>query len=425
MSEWSYVRGPHPAILRDNTLIAIAGDGAEASARALLSTTTGTTPLEDVIDVLIADGLGTAPDFFVGRLVEGSLTAFVRGTAVVTLEDDRWHRFWVSGEHARTWQEVAIDGVTRLAVGFAPSQRTDLLSVREDEREARPGPLGVTEVVFRSPQAVPPLLTVTGAAVSRQTLEFDDAFPDDLFAPIEDEPESVPASPAVSPDQPTDEIPGIGSRFDDLFGATRFLGVEAAAVRREEPEDAAAAAVAASAPPPVPAPPAAPAPAPVPAPAGAPPAGSVELSGLVCPGGHPNPPTREACAICGARLTGARIATVGRPSLGTVVLTDGRRIPITENMIIGRSPRSERTDGSRLPTLITLDGAPGDVSRNHARVFVEGWNVLVEDLGSTNGTMVISAGGAARRLRSGETALLGRGTVLDLGGVRLLLEDVP
>ncbi|MDQ1129163.1 hypothetical protein [Microbacterium sp. SORGH_AS_0888] len=188
MSGWSYVPGPHPAILRENTLIAISGEGAEASARTLLATVTAATPLEDVIDVLIADGLGKAPDFFVGTLVDGSLTAFVRGSAVVTVEDDRWHRFYVNGQHARTWQELALDGVARIAVGFSAPTRIDLLSVPDEEREAQPGPLGVAEVVFRSPQPLAPLFTVVGPPVAApRTAEFADAFPDDLFVPVDPE----------------------------------------------------------------------------------------------------------------------------------------------------------------------------------------------------------------------------------------------
>lgn len=400
MSGWSYVRGPHPAILHGRTMVALAGDGATERARALLTSIGDETTLETVLEVLIADGIGHAPDFFVGQVDGGSLSAFLRGSATVTIEDERWHRSTLDARQTRTWHEIALDGVARFVVGFdEQEERPDLRAASDGELDARPGPLGIAAVFYRAAEPTARLMTLTGAPVPEQTLDFTDGFPDDLFAPVTDD--AAPQAPAPQAAAPVVAPVAADARFDDLFGATGLLGVEAAAVRAEPEEQAA------------------------PAQHGTAGEASAELPGLLCPQGHPNPPTRETCAVCGARIGSAQVATVGRPQLGAIVLPDGRRIAISETMIIGRSPRSERTGGSALPTLVKLDGAPGDVSRNHARVFVEGWNVLVEDLGSANGTVVLSPDGSSRRLRSGESALLTRGAALDLGGVRLSVEDVP
>ncbi|MEP6630055.1 MAG: FHA domain-containing protein, partial [Lapillicoccus sp.] len=53
-------------------------------------------------------------------------------------------------------------------------------------------------------------------------------------------------------------------------------------------------------------------------------------------------------------------------------------------------------------------------SRNHVQVVVEGWQVLVRDLDTTNGTSVTLPGGAPQRLRTGEAQVLEPGAVVSL-----------
>ena len=118
MTGWTYMRGDHPAIIQGSTCVAFGGVHGEDRARAVLPMMTADTPLEDLLDVVLQTGIGALPDFFVGRVEDGTLTAMLRGAAVLTIEDDRWRRSTVDGLGARTWREVAFDGVTRLAVCF-------------------------------------------------------------------------------------------------------------------------------------------------------------------------------------------------------------------------------------------------------------------------------------------------------------------
>lgn len=436
MTGWSYVRGDHPAIIQGSTCVAFGGDHGEDRARAVLPMMTADTSLEDLLDVVLQTGIGALPDFFVGRIEDGTLTAMLRGAAVLTIEDDRWRRSTVDGLGARTWREVAFDGVTRLAVCFDRQLvRADLRTTPDDERTARPGALAISEIVFRRPDAPLRLMTVTHAARGGLSAETED-FPAHLFddgssasSPTE-QPATVAqhsAAPAptsagdpepTSPPRSQEESETDRYRFDDLFGSTRFFGVEAAAVRAEEVEDEVASSPAAILPTPS---------STARGHAMSPAASdemSAEVSGLVCATGHPNPPTRATCVVCAIPLTGAQPARTSRPQ-GMLRLPDGRRLPIDAQMIIGRSPRAERSDGRALPTLVKIDRASSDVSRNHARIGVEGWNVVIEDLGSTNGTVILATDGTIRRLRGGETALLTAGVVVDLGGVRIHVEDVP
>ena len=65
-----------------------------------------------------------------------------------------------------------------------------------------------------------------------------------------------------------------------------------------------------------------------------------------------------------------------------------------------------------------------DISRTHAQVRVDGEDVLVTDLNSTNGMFLVEPGMPPRRLRSGEPTPLGPHAVVDLGdGVTFALES--
>jgi Protein of unknown function (DUF3662)/FHA domain len=83
-----------------------------------------------------------------------------------------------------------------------------------------------------------------------------------------------------------------------------------------------------------------------------------------------------------------------------LVLPDGRRVGITDEIItIGRLPECA----------ITLDDP--NVSRRHAQIRREGANVVIVDLGSTNGTKVNGVAVRDRRLVPGDTITIGTTTL--------------
>ena len=61
-----------------------------------------------------------------------------------------------------------------------------------------------------------------------------------------------------------------------------------------------------------------------------------------------------------------------------------------------------------------MGGVDRDISRNHAEVVLEGWHVLVRDLGSTNGTTVTLPGQEPVRLRPTEDHGIEPGAVITL-----------
>jgi FHA domain len=136
----------------------------------------------------------------------------------------------------------------------------------------------------------------------------------------------------------------------------------------------------------------------------------------LCADGHANPPTAATCAVCGDFLapgTGA-VVHVPRPSLGRLQLDDGELIELDQELLIGRQPdRDEEPSRTRLRRVKAL----GDkVSRSHLEVRFQGWDVLVDDCGSTNGTFVVAhPGGQVMPLEPGRAQMVEPGAVVYFG----------
>jgi pSer/pThr/pTyr-binding forkhead associated (FHA) protein len=95
-------------------------------------------------------------------------------------------------------------------------------------------------------------------------------------------------------------------------------------------------------------------------------------------------------------------------------LPSGSRQPLDVPVVLGRAPSVAGVPASALPHLVTLVG--DDISRNHVRVAVEGGTVVVTDLHSSNGTIVVVPGRSPEKLRGGEPTPVIAGTLIDLGG---------
>ncbi len=143
-----------------------------------------------------------------------------------------------------------------------------------------------------------------------------------------------------------------------------------------------------------------------------------------CPQGHINPPTAAACRFCGAEMSGEP-RPVSRPSLGLMRLSTGAVYELDRNIVIGRQPSASRVAGAALPRMVQVPSDSGDISRSHAEVRLEGWHVMLRDLFSTNGTVLIRDGSLPRRLAQGEAAILLDGDIAELGdGVTLRFEGL-
>ncbi len=110
-----------------------------------------------------------------------------------------------------------------------------------------------------------------------------------------------------------------------------------------------------------------------------------EVMGIECSRRHFNNPIAAYCQVCGIsmiHLTHHLVPGI-RPTLGFIVFDDGATYALDRSYIIGREP-TPVLDSSRAP--LVADDLDHTVSRDHAELSFDGWDVVVADLGSTNGT---------------------------------------
>jgi serine/threonine-protein kinase len=136
------------------------------------------------------------------------------------------------------------------------------------------------------------------------------------------------------------------------------------------------------------------------------------------------------CAHCGSRqpIVGgaAGSAGAGRPSTGVrvtaqlvVVGTNDMVKPFAidkESVLLGRT---DPHTGIFPEIDLTMYDPETKVSRRHARIYRQGEQFLVEDLGSVNGTIVNSVSGGSIRLNTKSPRVLSVGDELKLGGTVL------
>jgi hypothetical protein len=141
--------------------------------------------------------------------------------------------------------------------------------------------------------------------------------------------------------------------------------------------------------------------------------------GVYCKNGHFDDPEARYCAVCGigmAQLTKTPVDGP-RPPLGVLVLQDGSVCQLDSDYVLGREPTldSSVADGSARP--LRLGTASGLVSRIHARVELDGWQVFISDLNSANGTEILQPGASSpETLQPGIRTPLAAGAQIRLGG---------
>lgn len=141
-----------------------------------------------------------------------------------------------------------------------------------------------------------------------------------------------------------------------------------------------------------------------------------------CSLGHPNPPGAATCRRCGGAVDTANPRLVTRTALATLVTSGGARADLTDTVLIGRSPSPQQ--GDTTPRLLPVPSPNSDISRTHVRVSVKDWDVVVTDLHSTNGTVLVRPGEQPARLTPGTPTVVPIGTVIDLGdGARITVGE--
>ena len=152
-----------------------------------------------------------------------------------------------------------------------------------------------------------------------------------------------------------------------------------------------------------------------------------QARGYLCGRGHLNDPRAEFCSICGVPMeepTGP--PTSGpRPPLGLLVFDDGATYAVDAEYLVGRMPEVDTRVTSGALRALALDDPSGAVSRVHAEILVSGWDALLVDAGSRNGTFVSVPGEQGwTQLAAGEAHPLVPGTRVRLGGRSFVFESL-
>jgi hypothetical protein len=144
----------------------------------------------------------------------------------------------------------------------------------------------------------------------------------------------------------------------------------------------------------------------------------VEVDGITCARGHFNNPNSLYCSVCGLSMVQQTSYLVKgvRPPLGVFVFDDGTTFTVDSDYVIGREPEGDpRVVGGEARPMAIPDPERA-ISRVHAEIYLKGWDVVVRDRGSANGTYILPPGGTEwLRLPSDTTASVPTGARVLVG----------
>lgn len=142
-------------------------------------------------------------------------------------------------------------------------------------------------------------------------------------------------------------------------------------------------------------------------------------------------PVRPSGAVAGPDLDDTVLTTGGSPAPASVAhpsspvradvttyafrIGEAEPIDLDRPSYIGRRPSSPRIPTGVLPRLVRVASPQREVSATHLEVRQLGGSVIVTDLRSTNGSIVMLPGSIPRKLRQGESVVVSPGTLVDIG----------
>ncbi|MGI8776793.1 MAG: FHA domain-containing protein [Acidimicrobiales bacterium] len=150
------------------------------------------------------------------------------------------------------------------------------------------------------------------------------------------------------------------------------------------------------------------------------------IKGVICARGHFGNPSSAYCSKCGTSMDHRTLNLVdgNRPPLGALVFDDGATCALDGDYVLGREPERDETvvSGTGRPLLVTDEDL--EISRIHAGVVLDGWDVTIVDLDSANGTFMSNPDGSWTRLIPHVPVVMSPGMRVRLGQ-RTMLFDSP
>ena len=144
---------------------------------------------------------------------------------------------------------------------------------------------------------------------------------------------------------------------------------------------------------------------------------------VFCAHGHPTPAYSSECRVCHDVIPPQDPRRIPRPRLGGLRLPGGEVVALDRGVVIGRRP-SPVDDQGEWPHLVTVPPEASYVSRVHVHVQIDGWLVIVRDLGSRGGTTLSVPGRAPEAIHAQEPHVLDPGHALVLADEYQVVYDV-
>jgi hypothetical protein len=383
-------------------------------------------PADEVLDAIVADGFRGLPGFALVRLNGSTARVVVRGSAVVRTVGDAIHELraavgttWIDELVSEPLRQVELAADAGVAIGYSlpVSAGTTMASAIRITL----GPTLAAADELRSVHNghhVAPEPTAAPTAAGTETPSYDHLFGDTrLLRPARSTPD-VP--PAVEPTTGTNTCPAEPLVTEPVTATAPEIPagiIDAVPWASPEPQSSTIKR------------PTVPGPTPIDqavaktidrsrllADAAADRLGGETVLAAYCQAGHPNPSNLAACRRCHAPVPEQQPRQVVRPQLGRLRLSTGDVVPLDRGVLLGRAPDVVELDPSDRPHIVRLASASGDISRAHLQVTLAGWQVLVTDLNSVNGSTVTAPGTQPVRLQPAEPVAIEPGTVISLAG---------
>jgi hypothetical protein len=144
---------------------------------------------------------------------------------------------------------------------------------------------------------------------------------------------------------------------------------------------------------------------------------------VFCAQGHATPAYSTDCRVCHGLVPPQDPQRIPRPRLGGLRLPGGEVVALDRSVVIGRRP-APVDDQGEWPHLVTVPPEASYVSRVHLHVQLDGWLVIVRDLGSRGGTTLRVPGRSPETMRAQEPRVLEPGHALDLADEYEVVYDV-